>query len=125
MATETEQKFEEEYREVLSLIRRQRKGSNIDKIILDFLKKQIKEIKEGKRSELDIGDVFGIAIQDALIHGYKLSKDVEDLSCDLGGYKIEQAPSELENIKDVEREVNKLILKRVKRNERMFNKNVI
>ncbi len=104
--------FKEEYKEVFSLIKKQRKGSNIDKIILDFLKKQIKEIKAGKRNDLDIGDIFGIAIQHT--ERYKVSEDVEWLIYELGEYKIEVGHSKLKGINDVEKIVNSIILKRKK-----------
>jgi len=112
--TEELSQFEKEYAEVLNEIRKQKKGSNIDEIIINFLKKQIKEIREGKRNEMDIGDVFGIGIQLAEIEGYKLSEKVEELVYELGDYKVEIGGNVLigelgiKSIKDVEKEVKLL-----------------
>ncbi len=102
--------IEKEYSEVILLIKKQKKGSNIDKIILDFLKKQIKEIKAGKRNDLDIGDIFPIAVADT--EGYRISDEIQDLIFELGDYKIVVGELGIRNIKDAERVVNEIILKR-------------
>lgn len=106
--TEKLSPIEREYSKVLDLLKKQKKGSNVDNIILDFIKQQIKEIKERKRDELDIGDAFQIG-NCAEGYGLKLSKKVQDLLLELSDYKIEQA-GRLMDIQSVQKEVNKLLV---------------
>lgn len=101
----------EKYPETLELINQQKKGSNIDWIALDFLKKQIKEIKEGKRKDTDIGDAFGIFIQNKNIGKKSFSEKVKELLFNLGDYQVEinnHFVTDLNSIKDVEKELNKI-----------------
>jgi len=106
--TEKLSPIEKEYSKVLGLLKKQKKGSNVDNIIVDFIKQQIKEIKEGKRNELDVGDAFQIGNY-AEDYGLKLSKKVQDLLLELSDYKIEQA-GRLMNISAVQKELNKLLM---------------
>ena len=104
--TEELSPIEREYSQVLNLLKQQKKGSNVDKILLDFIKQQIKEIKEKKRNELDVGDAFQIG-NCAEEYGLKFSKKMADFLIELSDYKIEQA-GRLMNIQAVQKEVNKL-----------------
>ena len=103
--TEKLSPIEKEYSKVLGLLKKQKKGSNVDNIIVDFIKQQI---KEGKRNELDVGDAFQIGNY-AEDYGLKLSKKVQDLLLELSDYKIEQA-GRLMNISAVQKELNKLLM---------------
>ena len=99
--------IENEYPEVLNLLKQRKKGSNADKILLDFIKKQIREIKEGKKDELDVGDAFQIGNY-AEEYGLKFSKKMADFLIELSDYKIEQA-GRLMNIPAIQKELKKLM----------------
>ncbi|MCK5044011.1 hypothetical protein KAR52_03360 [Candidatus Pacearchaeota archaeon] len=105
--------IERKYAKTLDFLKKQKKGSNVDNIIINFLTKQIKEIKEGKRNELDIGDTFQIGLF-AKDYGLKLSEKMFDLLIELSDYKVEINGKVLvgelgiESIEDVEKELNKI-----------------
>lgn len=61
--------------------------AEINGYLLNVLLGIIKDVKQGKRDEMDIGNIFGLAIQHARGEGYKLKPEVEDFFCELGSYK--------------------------------------
>lgn len=111
--------LDEDYPEVWEGIEKKRIPSNkIDEILLQTLLKIIQEIEEGKRNELDIGDVFGLGIQHAMVKEYKLNPEVEDFLWHLGSYKDEpfenSIPNESESIEKVKEKAHKLLDKNIK-----------
>jgi len=83
---------------------------DINVYLIRFLLDIIKEIKEGKRNELDVGDLFGIGIQHAL-GSYDLNPEVEDFFIELGDYKIVSGELKLDNVEKVEELARKLLVK--------------
>jgi hypothetical protein len=88
--------------------------SKINEYLLNVLLEIIEDIKQNKRNELDIGDIFGLAIQHAEgAKEYKLTPEVEDFFCKLGSYKDDPFNSGEYNPEDtpekVEKEAKKLL----------------
>jgi len=85
--------LQKDYPEIWKAIENQKiPRKEIDQVLLNFILKLCREIKEGSRDELDIGDAFGMGIQNAETAGYKLSPKVEEFLLELGDYKSD--PSE-------------------------------
>lgn len=104
--------LQEDYPELWNKIEKKEIPKNkIDEILLKFVSKQIKEARESKRSDLDIGDAFGIGIQHGIINGYKFSSEVEDFLYELGEYKVEIAERNvgtMNSLDEVERKLKEI-----------------
>ncbi len=89
--------------------------SKINEYFLNVLLDIIKDVKEGKRDEMDIGDIFGLAIQHASASkGYKFNPKVEDFFFELGTYKSDPFESgeydPNETLENVEKRTRKILL---------------
>ena len=76
----------------------------IEKFFIDFIKKILNEIKEGKREDLAMGDPFPLYAF-ACNKGYKFSKKLEKFLINLGDYKLKmhgEYAMPLNSIEDVE-----------------------
>src|SRR6056297_2073782 len=82
---------------------------DIDETLLKFVEKQIKEAREGKRKDMDVGDAFGVGIQHAMAgKGYKFSEEVEDFLYELGEYKVYIGQPEFKSLEEVEKELKRI-----------------
>ena len=62
----------------------------IDEYLLKFVARLLREVKEGKREDIDLGDGFSIgSLAMGKESGYKLSPELNDFLIQLDGYKIE------------------------------------
>ncbi len=98
--------IEKKYPDILENLKKQKKGSNVDKIIISFIKNTLSNIKNKKINELDIGNAFQIGLF-AKKDDLKISKKLQDFLLELSDYKIEQA-GRLMTIPEVEKELNNL-----------------
>lgn len=90
--------------------------NKINEYLLLVLENILKDIKNKEKDELDIGDIYPIAIQNAeTLCGYKLIKDVRDFFELLGSYKDDPFESghtyEKHTIEHTEETKDKLLTK--------------
>ena len=100
---------EEEYPKSWNFIKNKKiSQEKIENFFIDFIKRIVKEIKEGKKDDLDIGDAFQLYIF-AVDKGYKFSKQLERFLINLGDYKLEHKGKyimPLNSITEVESELD-------------------
>lgn len=63
--------------------------NEIDKYLLNFEARLLKEVKKGKRNQIDLGDGFGIGIMHAEGNGYKLNPLLHNFLTELSDYNVE------------------------------------
>ena len=104
--------IQEDYPEIVREIEEKRiSPKEIDQFFIDFIKNQIQNIKEGKREDMDIGDVFPI-YSIAINKGYRFNKKLEELIIKLGDYKLEingKYSTEMNSIVDVEKALEEIL----------------
>lgn len=104
--------IQEDYPDIVRQIEEKEISFNeIDRFFVDFIKKQIQNIKESKQEDMDIGDVFPIYAM-AVNKGYKFNRQLEDFIIRLGDYKLEEYgkyTTELNSIDDVEKKFKKIM----------------
>ena len=104
--------IDEEYPEEVSKVENKEiLQKDITPFFIDFIKKQLRDIKEGKMEDMDIGDVFPLYAM-AANKGYKFEKEMEEFIIKLGDYKLElhgKYATELNSIGDVEKEFNEVL----------------
>jgi hypothetical protein len=89
----------------------------IDEYLLKFVAKLLREVREGKREEIDLGDGFAIGkFAMGEESSYKLSPELEEFLIKLGNYKVEfpngkEVWTDLNSIKEVETELKKIARK--------------
>ena len=68
--------IDKEYPEEVSKVENKKiLQKDINNFFIDFIKKQLRKIKEGEREDMDIGDVFPFYVM-AANKGYKFDKDL-------------------------------------------------
>ena len=88
----------------------------INKYLLKFVARLLKEVKEGKREEIDLGDGFSIG-KFAMVDEskYSISPDLANFLNELGKYHVEilggEVESSMNSIEEVELELKEVAKK--------------